>query len=1059
MSSDHRTPYLFVSYASADRERALALVARLEAVGVDIWIDRHGIHGGANYAEVISDAIKGAAALLLVASPAALASRNVRQELALGWRYEKPYLPLLLDPVVIPDELAYWLEGSQWIEVLDHPAQEWLNNVATALRPLGITLQPSPAREAPAASVRPLVVGREREQGLLRDHLDRMLAGNGSLVLVGGEAGIGKTTLVEDLSARAEEAGALVLWGHAYDLSVTPPYGPWLEIFRQYRGLTLDLPPLPPFIFDTEVLAKVGSQEALFAQVADFLRAVAAQRPLLLVLDDLHWFDQASLDFLRFLARQVGNQQLVLVATYRSDELHRHHPLYTLVPLLVREAGAQRVDVRPMTETGHRALIQLRYQLSPPDAERLALYLEEHAEGNPLYAGELLRTLEDEGVLTRDEAGWVLGDLERVRVPPLLRQVIEARLARLPESTRELLDVAAIIGQAVTFDLWATVAEADESRLLEAAEAAAQTAVLEVLADGSGARFRHALLREALYENVLPLRRRLWHRKTAEALAQTRSPDPDRVAHHFQQAGDERAVAWLIRAGERARRAYVWATAVERFDAALAKLTEQQAPARDRVGLLMYMGLALRYADPRRAVALFDETAKVAAQAGAAGMMTIATFLAGLFRCNVGEFRTGLPMLLRASEAFNGLTPADQKLVASNQELGGVVDESSMAGSVVLILARLGRLQEASTWSAAVRDQPVPELSAGQVGSHYADGLSGCAVLAAQLGQPEEARRFSREAATVYRNIGHLQRVATVLGAELRLVQLPYFPEELSERRQLADSILLASRQAQGGGGVSHLQIYVLPLLWLEGAWETVREIALRTQGSQNWEQNQEIQPYLGQLAHAQGDVALAQRAIASVLVGGPTTSPGDARLVEALSVQRLAAQLALDSHDSPAARTWLEAHDHWLDWSGAVFDRAEGALGWARYHQASGDLTAARQQAEQALAHASDPRQPLALMAVHRILGQLETEAARFDAAEEHLHESLRLADACQAPFERSLTLLELARLRAAQGRADDARRVLAQVRALCEPLEAKPTLERVAEVEQQLLAEQSGA
>ncbi|HEU5422894.1 MAG TPA: toll/interleukin-1 receptor domain-containing protein, partial [Nitrolancea sp.] len=114
MSSDHRTPYLFVSYASADRERVLALVARLEAVGVDIWIDRDGIHGGANYAQVISDAIKGAAALLLAASPAALASRNVRQELALGWRYEKPYLPLLLDPVEIPDELAYWLEGSQW---------------------------------------------------------------------------------------------------------------------------------------------------------------------------------------------------------------------------------------------------------------------------------------------------------------------------------------------------------------------------------------------------------------------------------------------------------------------------------------------------------------------------------------------------------------------------------------------------------------------------------------------------------------------------------------------------------------------------------------------------------------------------------------------------------------------------------------------------------------------------------------------------------------------------------------------------------------------------------
>ncbi len=139
-------PYVFISYASADRDRVLPLVDRLEAAGVRTWIDRDGIHGGANYALVITEAIQGASVLLLFASPASLASRNVKQELALGWRYEKPYLPLLLEPVTMPGELAYWLEGSQWIETLDRSESDWLGDIAKALPPHGIEV-PVPEAE------------------------------------------------------------------------------------------------------------------------------------------------------------------------------------------------------------------------------------------------------------------------------------------------------------------------------------------------------------------------------------------------------------------------------------------------------------------------------------------------------------------------------------------------------------------------------------------------------------------------------------------------------------------------------------------------------------------------------------------------------------------------------------------------------------------------------------------------------------------------------------------------------------------------------------------------
>src|SRR6476620_1451242 len=137
MVEERGAPYAFVSYASADRERVLPVVAALRAAGVPVWLDEQGIAGGENYAREIADAIKGAAAFLLLASPAAVASRNVRQEVALAWRYERPYVPLRLDPVTIPDDLAYWLEAAQWVDVLDRPEGAWLPAVLAALAPHG----------------------------------------------------------------------------------------------------------------------------------------------------------------------------------------------------------------------------------------------------------------------------------------------------------------------------------------------------------------------------------------------------------------------------------------------------------------------------------------------------------------------------------------------------------------------------------------------------------------------------------------------------------------------------------------------------------------------------------------------------------------------------------------------------------------------------------------------------------------------------------------------------------------------------------------------------------
>jgi tetratricopeptide (TPR) repeat protein len=173
---------------------------------------------------------------------------------------------------------------------------------------------------------------------------------------------------------------------------------------------------------------------------------------------------------------------------------------------------------------------------------------------------------------------------------------------------------------------------------------------------------------------------------------------------------------------------------------------------------------------------------------------------------------------------------------------------------------------------------------------------------------------------------------------------------------------------------------------------------------------------------------------------------PGETMFEITIACQRLAIALCLDANDLATAKQWLVAHDRWLAWSGVVLGQSEGQALWAHCHRQVGDVEQAREHAERALAHATEPRQPLALIAAHRLVGELDTDAGRYEDAETHLDASLALADACAAPYERALALLAMAALRAATDTADVARTLLDQVRAICEPLGAKLALARAA-------------
>lgn len=886
----------------------------------------------------------------------------------------------------------------------------------------------------------PLLVGRTLEQIFLREELAAVLGGRGRLVLLGGEAGIGKTTLARDLVSDAVARGARVLAGACYDLTNTPPYGPWLDLFDG-GALDRDLPS-PPAAFADGRLARVTDQAALFAEVRGFFSELAASRPTLLLLEDLHWADPASLELLRHLAPRLRHWPILLLITYRGDELTRRHPFAVQLPALVREADGLRLDLRRLDEAALHALVAARYRLPDSDESRLVAYLDRHAEGNPLFATELLRALEEEALLRPTDDGWTLAELDRVVVPPFLRQVIESRVARLGEATRQPLAIAAVIGQDVPLALWATVADLPDEAMLTIVERAVDAHLMEADPDGRRVRFVHALAREALYAGILPPRRRDWQRRVGEVLAAGTRSDPDAVAYHFQAAGDPRACEWLLKAGDRAQRAYAWLTAAERLRDAAALTEDVEGQERTRGRLLCRIAYLTRFSDPAGAIEAIDAAARVAVPIGDAVMVAETHWLRGLLLCYLDRFRSGLAEMIVGFEALEAMPPDLARVPAALQAWladalpAAVADDERSAArrnaddAGVWRGVSLGRfLASAGHLRAAVDDcgQSVAVLSgmpkaSGSIRAPIAFASHGLGIAQAGLGRPDEARAAFAQARADFEGLGHHAMVAFTLLNELVDVALIYDAANPAAWRRLAAEAEAALGRTGGAlrPGVSPCLAW-LGCLVLDGRWQEADRILRDLPAPGNAYLRRELTAAHAVLAHYRGDPARTWEEIRGLLPDGPESEPGDMIHQEGLFLQRLAVDVCLDGGDLLAARAWLKANDWWLAWSESVLGRADGQVSWARYHRVAGDIARARATAADAIALATTPDQPLVRLAAHRLLGEIETTSTTRAAAEAHLTAALALAATCDAPFERALTLLALAHLRLATGLVDE--------------------------------------
>jgi DNA-binding CsgD family transcriptional regulator/tetratricopeptide (TPR) repeat protein len=464
-------------------------------------------------------------------------------------------------------------------------------------------------------------IGRAEELALLRDLLARAAAGESLVALVAGEAGVGKTRLADQLAVTAGEQGMRVLRGGCVQLGEEGlPFAPLVEALHGLAGdldaaeldavtgpARADLARLvPDLAWSGEATAGEGGgdggvvgagQGRLFELLLGVVQRLAARAPLLWVMEDLHWADRSTRDLVAFLAASLRSGRVMLVLTFRSDELHRLHPLRGLLGELARNRRVRRLELARFTR-GELAQ-QLAGLLGADAPARLVEDIYARSEGNPFFTEELLL------------AGGGPGAL-----PLSLQEVLLARVVRLGPGTQQLLRVTAAAGPGVTQPLLAAVAGVDEAALLASLHEAVDQQLLLPEPGGDGYVFRHALVAEAVYAELLPGERVRLHAALATALEAGVEPGGPpasraaRIAYHWSAAGDQpRALAASVQAADAAEEAYAFAEAQLQLERVLA-LWDRVPDAEERTGMdrvaLLARSAEAAYAagDPARAAEL-----------------------------------------------------------------------------------------------------------------------------------------------------------------------------------------------------------------------------------------------------------------------------------------------------------------------------------------------------------------------------------------------------------------------------------------------------------------------
>lgn len=473
----------------------------------------------------------------------------------------------------------------------------------------------------------PVLIGRQREMTLLGEQLAEAVRGHLRVVLVSGEPGIGKSSLLEEFAAYTVQTGGRVLRGSASEAEGMPPYLPFLEALGHYIQtaeldqlrtqseatapiLTTILPELTGRLGEIKTGYALPPEQArlrLYEALGAFLAAIAQVAPLVLILDDLHWADHATLDLLCYVARHQLQARLLLVGSYREGEIANHSGFQRAIAELTRLRLLTTIPIGPLAE---RETQQLATELlGGPVEPTVVRRLHQQSEGNPFFAEELLRGWLAANALVNTSRQWVLQSAVENILPTSLVGAVRQRLARLAATVLETLRTAAIIGRTFSIELLAAVLSQDEENVEDRLRDPVLLHLIKAEPNGSYT-FSHDKIRECLYTEVTSTRRKRLHGLIGRALeANAAQPlDAQRLAElafHFTRSGERtRGIQYTQRAAEQALSTYAFDEALRHYRTIL-DLAEPNDPQRGT--LLLQVGqTALLAGDQLAAVNAFE---------------------------------------------------------------------------------------------------------------------------------------------------------------------------------------------------------------------------------------------------------------------------------------------------------------------------------------------------------------------------------------------------------------------------------------------------------------------
>jgi DNA-binding SARP family transcriptional activator len=491
---------------------------------------------------------------------------------------------------------------------------------------------PSPSRPhigtAPtAAGIRaetPLV-GRDEELAKLNDLLQAAAAGEGKTVLIAGTTGVGKTRLAHEITRLASSRGMTVLTGAAYEYEGHLAYQPFAEAIERWRAQQAEPRAANPLARFRAHGNGDPQQEkwALFNQTGAFLTGLAAETPVVFLLDDLHAADEASLQLFHYLARHTHSRPTLLLATYRTDLIQEPaSPFGALLNSLYREGLRQNITLPPLPDEAIADLIRHKQGGSVDDS--LLRRIVAATEGNPFFVEEICSALSESNRLVRQDGVWHLKTGRLPAVPSDLSQLLRERIRQSGGAVASLLEMASVAGRTFRLEILRRISILDETSLLDTIDGALEANFVEPH-DGAY-QFRHELIRRALYQaQSLPRRQRL-HARVAAALEEEsatggsgHSLPVEHLAYHYERSDQpQRALPYLQQAGERAAAVYAFEEAIHDYERALALMDDHQIEdGKLRWQLLEALGWWEKIlANTPRAVAHFERALSLAPAAG-----------------------------------------------------------------------------------------------------------------------------------------------------------------------------------------------------------------------------------------------------------------------------------------------------------------------------------------------------------------------------------------------------------------------------------------------------------